>query len=95
MKLIDSKSVLLGLVYRSYYHFAARHYIFTGYKPELSDADIIKHARKIGMVDRYRSGSDIRRKEDGSLIFIIHEDERFTDVSKRLYDGHNRKFHRV
>jgi cell division protein YceG involved in septum cleavage len=87
VKLIDSKSVLLGLGIGVIITSLLGIIFFTGYKPELSDADIIKHARKIGMVDRYESGSDIRRKEDGSLIFIIHEDERFTDVSKRLYDA--------
>jgi cell division protein YceG involved in septum cleavage len=87
VKLIDSKSVLLGLGIGIIITSLLGIIFFAGYKPELSDAEIINHARKIGMVDRYESGDDIRRKEDGSLLFTIHEDEIFTDVSKRLYDA--------
>ncbi|HHU89660.1 MAG TPA: endolytic transglycosylase MltG [Clostridiaceae bacterium] len=87
MKLIDSKSVLLGLGLGIIITSLLGIIFFVGYKPQLSDAEIISYARKLGMVDGYESGHDIRRREDGSLVFTIHEDDSFTDVSKRLYDA--------
>lgn len=87
MKLIDGKSVLLGLGIGIIITSLLGIIFFMGYKPQLRDAEIISHARKIGMVDRYESGDDIRRKEDGSLLFTIHDNESFTDVSKRLYEA--------
>lgn len=87
MKLIDGKSVLLGLGIGIIITSLLGIIFFMGYKPQLSDAEIISHARKIGMIDRYESGHDIRRKEDGSLLFTIYDGESFTDVSKRLYDA--------
>lgn len=60
---------------------------FMGYKPQLSDSEIIEMGRQLGLVDKFELGSDIRRNSDGSLIFTIHENESFTEVSKRLYDA--------
>ncbi|NLX63469.1 MAG: endolytic transglycosylase MltG [Clostridiaceae bacterium] len=87
MKLIDGKSVLLGLGLGIMLTSLLGIIFFAGYKPRLSDAEIISHARRLGMVDRYESGGDIRRKEDGSLVFTIHENESFTDVSRKLYEA--------
>lgn len=87
MKLIDGKSVLLGLGLGIIITSLLGIIFFAGYKPQLSDAEIISHARKLGMMDRYESGGDIRRKDDGSLLFTIHENESFTDVSRRLYEA--------
>lgn len=87
MKLIDGKSVLLGLGLGIIITSLLGIIFFAGYKPQLSDAEIISNARKLGMIDRYESGGDISRKEDGSLLFTIHENESFTDVSRRLYEA--------
>ena len=87
MKLIDSKSVLLGLGIGIIVTSLLGIIFFVGYKPQLSEGEIINYARKIGMVDRFEIGDDIKRKEDGSLLFTIREEESFTDVSKRLYDA--------
>ena len=87
MKLIDSKSLLLGLGLGIIIASLLGFIFFAGYKPQLSDGEIISYARKIGMVDRFEKGDDIRRKDDGSVLFVIKENENFTDVSKRLYDA--------
>jgi len=87
VKLIDGKSVLLGLGLGIIITSLLGIIFFVGYKPQLSDAEIISHARKLGMIDRFESGGDIRRKEDGSLLFTIHENESYTDVSRRLYEA--------
>lgn len=87
MKLIDSKSVLLGLGVGIIITSLLGIIFFAGYEPQLSDAQIISLSRKLGMVDRYEFGDDIKRNEDGSLLFIIHADENYTEVSKRLYDA--------
>ncbi len=87
MKLLDSKSIILGLGIGIIITSLLGIIFFAGYKPQLSDAEIISLARKLGMVDRYESGNDIKRNQDGSLLFKIHENESFTDVSKRLYDA--------
>jgi cell division protein YceG involved in septum cleavage len=87
VKLIDSKSVVLGLGIGIIITSLLGIIFFVGYEPHLSDAQIISLARKLGMVDRYESGSDIKRNKDGSLLFTIHDGENYTDVSKRLYDA--------
>jgi cell division protein YceG involved in septum cleavage len=60
---------------------------FAGYQPQLSDAEIVAKAQKLGMVDRYAEGGDIGRNSDGTLVFTIKENESFTQVSKRLYEA--------
>jgi hypothetical protein len=62
VKLIDSKSVLLGLGLGIIITSLLGIIFFVGYKPQLSDAEIISYARKLGMVDGYESGHDIRRR---------------------------------
>jgi cell division protein YceG involved in septum cleavage len=87
VKLIDSKSVLLGLGIGIIITSLLGLIFFAGYEPKLSDAQIISLARKLGMVDQYESGGNIRRNEDGSLIFTIYEGEDYTEISKRLYNA--------
>lgn len=87
MRLLDSKSIILGLGIGIIITSLLGVIFFAGYEPQLSDAEIISLARERGMVDRYESGNDIKRNQDGSLLFIIHENESSTDVSKRLYDA--------
>ncbi len=87
MKLIDGKSVLLGMGLGIILTSLLGVIFFMGYKPELSDTEVIGLARKLGMVDRFEQGEDIKRKADGTLLFIVHQNESFTEVSKRLYDA--------
>ncbi len=87
MKLIDGKSVLLGLGVGIILTSLLGTIFFIGYKPQLTDAEIIALSQKLGMVDRYSESEDIRRNPDGSLLFIIHEGESFTGVSQRLYEA--------
>ena len=75
MKLIDGKSVLLGLGVGIILTSLLGTIFFIGYKPQLNDAEIIALSQKLGMVDRYSESEDIRRNPDGSLLFIIHEGE--------------------
>ncbi|NLM73703.1 MAG: endolytic transglycosylase MltG [Clostridiaceae bacterium] len=85
MKLIDGKSVLLGMGLGIILTSLLGFVFFMGYKPQMTDAEIISIARDLGMVDPYEEGGDIARNKDGSLTFTIHEGESFTDVSERLY----------
>lgn len=87
MKLIDGKSVLLGMGLGIIMTSILGVIFFLGYEPQLSDSEIIQMAQKLGMVDRYSTEDDIMRNPDGSIIFIIKEDESFTQVSKRLYEA--------
>ncbi len=87
MKLIDGKSVLLGLGMGIIITSLLGMIFFIGYKPQLTDAEIIELSKKLGMVDRYSGSGDIMRNPDGSLLFIIHENESFTQVSQRLYEA--------
>ncbi len=87
MKLIDGKSVLLGMGLGIILTSLLGVVFFMGYKPELSDTEVIGLARKLGMVDRFEQGEDIKRKADGTLLFIVHQNESYTEVSKRLYDA--------
>ncbi|NLB78828.1 MAG: endolytic transglycosylase MltG [Clostridiaceae bacterium] len=87
MRLLASKSIILGLGIGIIITSLLGVIFFAGYEPQLSDAEIISLARERGMVDRYESSNDIKRNQDGSLLFIIHENESSTDVSKRLYDA--------
>ncbi|MCX7772702.1 MAG: endolytic transglycosylase MltG [Clostridia bacterium] len=87
MKLIDGKSVLLGMGLGIIITSILGVIFFAGFKPQLSDADVIDMAKKLGMVDRYSQSQDIKRNPDGSLMFKVSEGESFTSVSKRLYDA--------
>lgn len=86
MKLIEGKSVILGMGMGIIITAIMAMIFFAGVEPKLSDADIIQRARELGMVDKYEVRDDIRRNADGSLIFVIYENEDFTSISKRLYD---------
>jgi cell division protein YceG involved in septum cleavage len=87
VKLIDGKSVLLGLGLGIIITSIIGVIFFAGYQPQLSDAEIVAKAQKLGMVDRYAEGGDIGRNSDGTLVFTIKENESFTQVSKRLYEA--------
>lgn len=87
MKLIDGKSLLLGLGMGIVITSLLGAIYFIGYKPQLSDAEIIALSQKLGMVDPYSGDGDIRRNADGSLIFTIHEGETYTEVSQRLNEA--------
>lgn len=86
MKLIDGKSVLLGLGLGIIMTSILGAIFFLGYKPQLTDAEIIRMAKKIGMVDGFTESDGIRRNPDGSICFTIEEGETLTSVSKRLYE---------
>lgn len=86
MKLIDGKSVLLGMGMGIIITAIIAMIFFAGVEPKSSDADIIGRARKLGMVDKYEARDDISRNPDGSLVFVVHENEEFTDVANRLYN---------
>lgn len=85
MKLIDGKSVILGLGIGIIITSLLGMIFFAGTEPQLTDAEIIQRSRKLGMVDRYEARDDIRRNADGSLVFIVYNFEDFTDISERLY----------
>lgn len=87
MKLIDGKSVLLGMGLGTIITSLLGFIFFLGYKPQLTDAEIISLAQELGMIDPYELGSDIIRNKDGSLSFTIHEGDSFTDVSEMLYNA--------
>jgi cell division protein YceG involved in septum cleavage len=86
VKLIDGKSVLLGMGIGIIITAILAIIFFSGVEPKLSDAEIIQRARELGMTDKYVERDDIRRNPDGSLIFVVYENDDFTSVSKRLYD---------
>lgn len=87
VKLIDGKSVLLGMGIGIILTSLLGVIFFAGYSPQLTDAEIIRLSQKLGMVDKYETSPDIKRNSDGSILFIVHEGETFTDISKRLYDA--------
>jgi len=87
VKLIDGKSVLLGMGIGIILTSLLGVIFFAGYSPRLSDAEIIELSRRLGMVDRLENSTDIRRNADGSILFIVREGETYTDISKRLYDA--------
>jgi cell division protein YceG involved in septum cleavage len=87
VKLIDGKSVLLGMGIGIILTSLLGVIFFAGYSPQLTDAEIIRLAGRLGMVDKYETTSDIKRNPDGSLLFIVREEETYTDVSKRLYEA--------
>lgn len=87
MKLIDGKSVLLGMGIGIILTSLLGVIFFAGYSPQLTDAEIISLSRKLGMVDRFEAGQDIKRNPDGSINFTVYEGETYTDISKRLYEA--------
>ncbi len=87
MKLIDGKSVLMGMGLGIILTSLLGVIFFAGYKPRLSDTEVIALAQKLGMVDRYEQSGDITRNADGTLLFTVSENETFTDVSIRLYEA--------
>ena len=70
MKLIDGKSFLLGIGIGIIITSILGFIFFLGYQPQLSDGEIISRARRLGMVDRFENGGNIRRNQDGSVTFI-------------------------
>ncbi len=87
MKLIDGKSFLLGIGIGIIITSILGFIFFLGYQPQLSDGEIISRARRLGMVDRFENGGNIRRNQDGSVTFIISEGESSSRVAERLYDA--------
>ncbi|NLU33152.1 MAG: endolytic transglycosylase MltG [Clostridiaceae bacterium] len=87
MKLIDGKSVLLGIGIGIVITSILGFIFFLGYQPQLSDSEIISRARELGMVDRFEAESNIRRNQDGSVTFIVSEGESSSRVAERLYDA--------
>lgn len=87
MKLIDGKSVLLGIGMGIIITAILGFIFFLGYEPELSDAEIISKARQLGMIDRFEAEEGIRRNEDGSVTFTVSEGESASGVAERLYDA--------
>jgi YceG-like family. len=87
VKLIDGKSVLLGtgigIIITSILGFI----FFMGYEPRLSDAEIIRRAEELGMVDRLENAENIKRNRDGSVTFVISEGESSSRVAERLYEA--------
>jgi len=87
VKLIDGKSVLLGIGIGIVITSILGFIFFLGYQPQLSDSEIISRARELGMVDRFEAESNIRRNQDGSVTFIVSEGESSSRVAERLYDA--------
>ena len=87
MKLIDGKSVLLGIGIGIVITSILGFIFFLGYQPQLSDSEIISRARELGMVDRFEAESNIRMNQDGSVTFIVSEEESSSRVAERLYDA--------
>lgn len=87
MKLIDGKSVLLGIGMGIIITAILGFIFFLGYEPELSDAEIISKTRQLGMIDRFEAEEGIRRNEDGSVTFTVSEGESASGVAERLYDA--------
>jgi len=86
LKIIDGKSVLLGMGLGIIITSILGVIFFFGYEPQLSDSEVIARAQALGMADRYENSADISRNADGSLAITIYEDETFSQVSKRLYE---------
>lgn len=86
MKLLDGKSILMGMGIGIIITSILGIIFFAGTEPKLTDAEIISRSRKLGMADRYELRDDIKRNNDGSLLFKVYEHEEFTDISKRLYE---------
>lgn len=87
MKLIDGKSVLLGMGIGIIMTSILGFIFFLGYQPRLSDAEIISRARQLGMVDRFDAAGGIIRNQDGSVTFTVHEGESASQVAERLYNA--------
>jgi len=87
VKLIDGKSVLLGMGIGIIITAMIGFIFFLGYTPQLKDSEIIERARSLGMIDPFENGTEIKRNRDGTLLFTIHEGESYADISKRLYES--------
>lgn len=73
----------LGIIIASVLGFI----FFMGYQPQLSDADIVERAKRLGMVDKFSQEGDVRRNPDGTLTVTIREGESYSEVSRKLYDA--------
>lgn len=87
MKLIDGKSVLLGIGLGIIFASLIGFIFFLGYKPHVSDPEIIEKAKDLGMVDPFENTEGIKRSDDGTLTVTVSEGETFTKVSDRLYEA--------
>lgn len=87
MKLIDGKSVLLGIGIGIIITSILGFIFFLGYRPQLSDAEIISRAKELGMVDKLEIAENIRRNPDGSVTLVIVEGESYEHVAERLHDA--------
>lgn len=87
VKLIDGKSVLLGMGIGIVITSILGFIFFLGYQPQLSDGEIISRARELGMMDRFEAGGSIWRNQDGSVSFTVSEGESSSLIAERLYNA--------
>ncbi|HPU21426.1 MAG TPA: hypothetical protein PL099_00350 [Thermoclostridium caenicola] len=87
MKLIDGKSVLLGMGIGIIIASILGYIFFLGYQPQLSDGEIISRARQLGMMDRFDAAGGIIRNQDGSVTLTISEGESASQIAERLYNA--------
>lgn len=87
MKILDGKSILLGMGIGIIVASILGLIFFMGYQPQLSDAEIMERAKKLGMVDQFTRDSDIQRNPDGSLTITIAEGETYSEVSAKLQNA--------
>lgn len=85
MKLIDGKSVLLGMGIGIIVTAILGFVFFLGYQPQLSDSEIIDRAKHLGMSDNVSRDGDFVRNRDGSLSFTINEGDTSRQVADELY----------
>lgn len=85
MKLIDGKSVLLGMGIGIIITSILGFIFFLGYQPQLSDTEIIDRAKHLGLTDNIAQNGDFVRNQDGSLTFVITEGEDASQVAEKLY----------
>ena len=87
MKLIDGKSILLGMGMGIIMTSILGFIFFMGYEPQDSDKEIIDKAKRLGMTDKFASEGDFVRNQDGSLTLTIKEGEDSSSVSDKLYNA--------
>jgi len=87
VKLIDGKSVLMGMGIGIIITSILGYIFFLGYQSRLPDGEVINRARQLGMVDRFDAGAGIMRNQDGSVTFTINEGEGSSQVAERLYNA--------
>lgn len=87
MKLVDGKSVLLGIGIGVILASILGYIFFMGYQPQLTDSEIIEKAKKLGMVDGLEHVGDITRNKDGTLTVTLHEGEGSGKVAEKLLDA--------